>query len=121
MSLESDLDECEEGFSKRVKKKKRYLEWNLVHDLTQKFCLKLGLFFNNNTDLKDTLTLYAIQHGFDYNYLHNEKKRVSAYCKRDCGWRICCANFNTRKCMNRLQFSVLQVQGRSHKELCCKN
>jgi len=34
---------------------------------------------------------------------------------------ICCANYNTRKCTNRLQYSVLQVQGRSHKELCCKN
>jgi len=33
----------------------------------------------------------------------------------------CCANFNTRKCTNRLQYSVLQVRGRSHKELCCEN
>jgi len=33
----------------------------------------------------------------------------------------CCANFNTRKCTNRLQYSVLQVRDRSHEELCCEN
>jgi len=33
----------------------------------------------------------------------------------------CCANYNTRKGTNRLQYSVLQVRGRSHRELCCKN
>jgi hypothetical protein len=34
---------------------------------------------------------------------------------------FCCANFNTCKCTNPLQYSVLQVQGRSHMKLCCKN
>jgi hypothetical protein len=34
---------------------------------------------------------------------------------------LCCANYNTCKCTNRLQYSVLQVRGRSHRELCCKN
>jgi hypothetical protein len=35
--------------------------------------------------------------------------------------RECCANYNTRKCTNRLQYSVLQVRGRSHRELSCEN
>jgi hypothetical protein len=33
----------------------------------------------------------------------------------------CCANYNTRKCTNCLQYSVMQVRGRSHEELCCEN
>jgi hypothetical protein len=82
MSLDSYLDKAEEGSSKCDRKKMRYPERNVVHDLTQTIILKLGLKFTNPSQFKDVLRLYAIQEGFEYTYLQNGKKRMSSFCKR---------------------------------------
>jgi hypothetical protein len=85
MSIETN--ECDEKqgednekSSTRVRRKKRYPKWNVVHDLTTNVKLELGLRFYNHTKFKDALRLYATHNGFDYNYMHNNKRWVSAFC-----------------------------------------
>lgn len=41
--------------------------------------------------------MYAIQQGFDYTFLHNEKARVSALCKKRFGWKIHAYSLNDKK------------------------
>lgn len=47
--------------------------------------LRVGLKFTKPSEFKDALILYAIQQGFDYTFLHNEKARVFALCKKRSG------------------------------------
>jgi hypothetical protein len=102
MSIDTDecdekQDEDNEQSSTHVRRKKRYPEWNAVHDLTTNVKLELGSRFQNPTEFKDALRLYAIQNGFDYNYMHNDKRWVSAFCKKKCCWRIHASWMNAKK------------------------
>jgi hypothetical protein len=70
-----------------------------VHRLPDKH--KLSFFLGG---LKDEIQLPV--------WMFNHKTLVETY-----SFARCCVNYNTRKCTNHLQYSVLQVRGRSHKEM----
>jgi hypothetical protein len=82
-SLDSEEDD-DEGSPRRAKR--RYPEWKPKRDLKDKVELKVGLKFANPTQFKKVLQLFAVRNSFDYKYLHNEKKQVSNFCKKRCGW-----------------------------------
>ncbi|XP_062150890.1 uncharacterized protein LOC133859491 [Alnus glutinosa] len=87
-SMDSEEEEEEdegEGPHRRVR---RYPEWRPKRDLKEIITLTVGLKFSNPTEFKETLKVFAVQNSFDYMYKHNEKTRVSAECKKKCGWRI---------------------------------
>ena len=50
--------------------------------------LKLGLTFQSDVVFRKELKEYCVQKGYDYTYLQNEKLRVTAEYKEQCGWRI---------------------------------
>jgi len=50
--------------------------------------LSVGLRFTNPKEFKEVLQLFAVQNNFDYKYVHNDKKRVTAHCKSLCHWKI---------------------------------
>lgn len=89
-SLDSGEEEGEEGEGSRgqPRRRMRYPEWKKKKDISEKVELAVGLRFANPTEFKGALQLYAVQNSFDYKYLHNERKGVSAYCKKKCGWKI---------------------------------
>jgi hypothetical protein len=64
-----------------VKRKKRYPEWKKKWDWSQTVELIVGLRFTNPKEFKEALQLFAVQNNFDYKYVHNNKKRVTAHCK----------------------------------------
>jgi hypothetical protein len=76
------------GSRGQPRRRRRYPEWKKKKDISEKVELAVGLRFANPTEFKGALQLYAVQNSFDYKYLHNERKRVSAYCKKKCGWKI---------------------------------
>ncbi|XP_059436290.1 uncharacterized protein LOC132169240 [Corylus avellana] len=86
--LSLEIDENAEGTSKRKRKRRKYPEWHGLHDLKEKIEIHVGQLFANPSNFKEALQLYAVQNCFDYTYMHNDKKRVSAYCKQKCGWRV---------------------------------
>jgi hypothetical protein len=77
-SLDSGEEDSE---GSTVKRKKRYLEWKKRQDWSQKVKLSVGLRFTNLKEFKEALQLFAVQNNFDYKYVHNDKKRVTAHCK----------------------------------------
>jgi hypothetical protein len=83
--------------------------------LSQNVALKLGLRFACPSDFKEALRLYAIQQGFDYTFLHNEKKRVSAFCKKKCGWRIHASWMNDKSAFQIKTFFDVHNCGKHHK------
>jgi len=66
-------------------RKRRHPEFNAIHDMKETNSLRVGLKFTKPSEFKDALRLYAIQQGFDYTFLHNEKARVFALCKKRSG------------------------------------
>jgi hypothetical protein len=85
-SGEEDSEEDSEGSI--VKRKKRYPQWKKKRDWSQTVELSVGLRFTNPKEFKEALQLFAVQNNFDYKYVHNEKKRVTAHCKSLCHWKI---------------------------------
>jgi hypothetical protein len=83
-SLDSGEEE-DEGSRGQPRRRRRYSEWKKKQDISEKVKLVVGLRFANPTEFKGALQLYAVQNSFDYKYLHNERKRVFAYCKKKCG------------------------------------
>jgi hypothetical protein len=80
-SLDSGKEDNE---GSTVKRKKRYPEWKKKQDWSQKVELCVGLRFTNPKEFKEALQLFTVQNNFDYNYVHNNKKRVTAHCKSLC-------------------------------------
>lgn len=62
----------------------RYPEFNPLVDFKNKIVLKPGMKFGSNDVFRKALRQFAVENGFDYYYLHNDKKKISAYCKRKC-------------------------------------
>jgi hypothetical protein len=87
-SLDIGEEEGEGSRGQPRRRRRRYPEWKKKKDISEKVELAVGLRFANPTEFKGGLQLYAEQNSFDYKYLHNERKRVSAYCKKKCGWKI---------------------------------
>jgi hypothetical protein len=83
-----DSEEGSEGEGSCRRPRRRYPEWRKKRDLSETVALEVGLRFANPTEFKEALQVFAVQNSFNYKYLHNEKKRVSAYCKKQCGWKI---------------------------------
>jgi hypothetical protein len=79
-----DNEEDDDEWSPR-QVKMRYPEWKPKWDLKDKVKLKVGLRFANPTQFKEALQVFPVQNSFDYKYLHNENKLVSAFCKKNCG------------------------------------
>ena len=77
-------------------KVQRYPEFNPLVDFRNKICLKPGLRFGSNEVFREALRQYALENGFDYYYLHNDKSKVSAYCKNRCG---CGLKHGRKKCV----------------------
>jgi len=84
-SMSSEEDDEGEHHPRRAR---RYPEWMPKRDLKEKVQLSVGLKFSNPTKFKKALQVFAVQNSFDYKYQHNEKTRVSAFCKKNCPWRI---------------------------------
>ncbi|XP_059428510.1 uncharacterized protein LOC132162269 [Corylus avellana] len=81
------------------KKRKRYRQFNLKHDLKIPVTFELGDQFADSGSFKMALKTHAVQKGFDYNYKHNDTSRVNAVCKLEhCSWRIHASTDATRTC-----------------------
>jgi hypothetical protein len=73
----------------RTSRRRRYHEFNESHDMRILIVLEKGLVFVDTHVFKKALKRYAVQHGFDFKYKHNDCVRVSAVCKEKyCIWRI---------------------------------
>jgi hypothetical protein len=81
-------NEEEDSKGSPVQCRRRYLEWRKKWDWSQKVEVSVGLRFANLNDFKEALQIFVVQNNFDYKYLHNEKKRVTAHCKENCPWKI---------------------------------
>jgi hypothetical protein len=87
VSLDSE-EEGSEGEGSCRRPRRRYPEWRKKRDLSETVVLEVGLRFASPTNFKEALQVFAMQNSFDYKYLDIEKKRVSVYCKKQCGWKI---------------------------------
>ncbi|XP_048501631.1 uncharacterized protein LOC104904164 [Beta vulgaris subsp. vulgaris] len=91
-----------------------YPEFNPDVDFKGKVELTKGLKFPSNTIFRKALTHYAIDHGFDYYFLHNNNSRVSAYCAKrcKCPWKkariLKCKCKSPRKCRFRVHCRKLK-------------
>jgi hypothetical protein len=59
-----------------------------VQPKKEKVEIYVGPLFANPSQFKEAIQLCAIQNSFNYTYVHNEKKHVSAHCKKKCVWRV---------------------------------
>ena len=64
--------------------KKRYPHFNALIDFKKKIVFKSGMIFGSNKIFRKAMRQYSIENGGDYYYLHNDKKKVSAYCRKRC-------------------------------------
>ena len=62
----------------------RYPQFNPLVDFKKKINLKSGLIFGSNEIFRQALRQWSIENGGDYYYLHNDKTRISVYCKSNC-------------------------------------
>jgi hypothetical protein len=72
-------------------------------------CLLISVF-------KKALKWYAMQHGFDFKYKHNDKVRVIAVCKEQgegCDWRIH-ASMNAKK--ESIQIKTIKLDHQCNRE-----
>ena len=74
----------------------RYLKFNERTDMTNVQLVK-GMKFSNSKVFRKALKEYVIQHHIDIKWKLNEKKKISAHCKNNCGWR-CYASMVTKEC-----------------------
>ena len=56
-----------------------------------------GMKFSNSKVFRKALKEYVIEHHIDIKWKLNEKKKISAHCKNNCGWR-CYASMVTKEC-----------------------
>lgn len=73
----------------------RYPQLNPLVDFNSKIHLLTGMKFGTNDVFKRALRQFAIENDFDYYYLHNDNKRVSAYCINKCH---CPLKHDRKKC-----------------------
>jgi hypothetical protein len=64
-SMSSKEDDEGEHHPRRAR---RYPEWMPKRDLKEKVQLSVGLKFNNPTEFKKALQVFAVQNSFDYKY-----------------------------------------------------
>ena len=50
--------------------------------------LVIGMKFPNSRVFKETLREYVVNKPVDIKFKLNEKIKISAHCKNDCGWRL---------------------------------
>ena len=50
--------------------------------------LKIGMKFSNAQVFRQAMKEWNVQNGYDIKYIRNENKRITAFCKVECGWRI---------------------------------
>lgn len=75
----------DEGKSRRLSCR----EFNPETDYVQgQLTLQVGDIFPSATEFRQFLMEYGIQEGFEYTFQKNEKERIIAVCKKDCGWRV---------------------------------
>jgi hypothetical protein len=91
-----DSDDVGEGSPRRARRK--YPQWMEKANLKEIVELYIGQEFVDPGQFKGALQLFAIQNSFDYTYMHNEKTRVTAICKKTCGWRIHASWSNDNGC-----------------------
>jgi hypothetical protein len=91
-----DSDDVSEGSPSRVRRK--YPQWMEKADLKERVELYIGQEFVDPRQFKDALQLFALQNYFDYTYARNEKTRVTALCKKTCGWKIHASWSNDKGC-----------------------
>jgi len=112
-SMDSKEEEEDEGEGPR-RRVRRYPECRPKRDLKDIITLTVGLKFSNPTEFKETLKAFAVQNSFDYMYKHNEKTRVTAECKKKCGWRIHTSWSNCRKFFQIKTFQLVHNCGSHH-------
>ena len=81
-----------------------YPEFNPDVDFKGKVVLSKGLKFPTNKCFRRAVQYHAIDHGYDYYFLHNNNHRVSVYCANrcECAWKrarsVECICKSRRKC-----------------------
>lgn len=89
-------------------------EFNPVSDFKGNIILTKGLKFPSNVVFRKALRHHAIEKGYDYYYLHNNKSRISVYCSRrcDCPWKrariVKCTCNSKSKCRFRIHCRKLK-------------
>ncbi|XP_051144006.1 uncharacterized protein LOC127260335 [Andrographis paniculata] len=64
-----------------------YKEWD--DEMEESDCeLKVGMKFVNRLKYRQALRDWAVRKGWNINLIKNEKKKVTAVCKKGCDWRI---------------------------------
>ncbi|XP_074288028.1 uncharacterized protein LOC141613187 [Silene latifolia] len=106
--------------------------FNLEVDFKKEIVLKLGLKFPTVVDLRLALKQYAIENGDDFFYLHNGRKKLSAYCVNKCDYewdnvrskvKACTCN-NPDKCLFRVCAAIthsedaIQIKGMGLEHSC---
>lgn len=68
---------------------------------------------------RKALREYAIQIGFDYEYLKNNPNMVIIKCMNKCDWRICCSHFINKNALQIKRFKSNHNCGRqyNHKKI----
>ena len=84
-NIRVDDDDCgSQSTGDEWPRKPRYPQFNPLVDFNGKVQLSSGMRFGSNLIFRKALRQFAIENGFNYYYLHNDKKRVSAYCIHKC-------------------------------------
>ncbi|XP_057247113.1 uncharacterized protein LOC130589662 [Beta vulgaris subsp. vulgaris] len=75
-----------------------YGTFNPEVDFKKPVELKLGLKFPSNNVLRKAIRYHAVKHGYDYYFLHNNKDRITLYCKYrcNCEWKASKRNANSK-------------------------
>ncbi|KAB1219380.1 hypothetical protein CJ030_MR3G001137 [Morella rubra] len=109
---DDSLSEDQQSMSDDGGARPHYKEFNEIDlDLNKKIRMVDGLKFRDVKLFKLALKQYCIQNGFDYEYVKNDKLRVTAKCRgANCPWRIH-ASFTTEK-------EALQVKTQNAKHTC---
>jgi hypothetical protein len=66
---------------------------------------------------KAAIKHYAIQNGFDFVYKQNDKIRMSAVCKLNCGWRIHASQSNAQDALQIKTFIPTHNCGTHHENI----
>lgn len=76
--------------------------------------LQVGLVFANSSMYRKALRQYAVRKGIQLKFEKNEKRRITAICKRKCGWRI-----HASLMRKSTAFQIKSFKGEPHK--CPRN
>lgn len=85
----SDSDVLRSPMRDEEPSSRHYREFNPDTDYTQqKLTMQVHDVFPSAKAFREFLVEYSVQVGFEYKFEKNEKTRIIALCKKNCGWRV---------------------------------